>query len=164
MGAGFLGIEGRRAGASMLRLLLPQRPAKDDGRRTQIFLVRFLARAEIPYQTLQFQRRVVLVSTWDSTYPPVCEKVKHTSKIYSSHHLLIPIKGHFVNWGAQKAIWDGMFLCFPKAIPLWTWSQGVTITRAGSGGHFSRALKARLVDVEERDRRSTDPTPGPGRQ
>ena len=65
-----------------------------------------------------------------------CEKVKHALKTSSSLHLLIPIKGYVVDWDAQKAIWDGMFLRFLKVIPLWTWSQDITITRAGSGGHF----------------------------
>jgi hypothetical protein len=51
-------------------------------------------------------------------------------------YMLIPIKGYVVDWDAQKAIWDGMFLQLLKVASALR-SQDITYnTMSGSGGRL----------------------------
>jgi len=66
------------------------------------------------------------------------------TKTQSPSCLLTHIKGYVVDWDAQKAIWDGMFLQFPKVAP-----------SLAAGNHLKRELHQ--ADIPESSILITEP-------
>jgi hypothetical protein len=58
------------------------------------------------------------------------------SKDIIPFHLLTLVKGYVVDWDAQKAIWDGMFLQFLKVASSAPGHRTQSLTRSAPGGHL----------------------------